>query len=95
MIKPIKAESLVSILLAIAIFSILLLAYGKWQSQQNRSLNFIYQQQQALQIAENQIVLQMAEMNCEAQIEQNSIIFTIQCGQGIMVNFPLGRVKIM
>lgn len=95
MIKQIKAESLVSVLLAMSIFSVLLLAYSKWQSYQNRSTHFIYQQQQALQIAENQIALRMAGLNCESHIQQNGITFAIQCGQGIIVKFPLGKIEIM
>lgn len=90
-----KGESLVGLLVAITLFSLLLLIYQQWQQQQNQNMARIFQQQQALQIAENQLALQLANQPCESQAVQNQQTFTIQCNGGsIQVAFPLGKVEI-
>ncbi|OOH91457.1 hypothetical protein BMT54_02115 [Pasteurellaceae bacterium 15-036681] len=96
MINPIqKAESFSSVMIALMIFSLLYLSYSQWQSKQNQRSNFLYQQKQALQIAENQISLQMANHACEKSILRNGLRFDIACSQQqIKVNFPLGEVII-
>lgn len=93
--KLIKAETGVSLLIAISLFFIIFFAYSKWQSMQTRQGNFLYQQQQALQIAENQIALKMANRECERLVKQNDLLFTVQCSQTfIKVIFPLGEIKV-
>lgn len=96
MSKLIKAESFVSLLSALGILSVLLLAYMPWQAAQNRQTHFLFQQQQALQIAENQLARQLAEMPCERRVEQNRIVFDIQrcTKQEIRIRFPAGELMI-
>ncbi len=95
MIKLLKSETFLSILIAMGFFSILLLNYSSWESWQIRKQNLIYQQQQALQIIENQIALQMANINCETKINQNQINFYITCRENaVKVKFPLGEIEI-
>lgn len=92
-----KAENSLSMMLAIALFAILCLSYMAWQSQQARQYAQIYQRQQALQIVENQIALQMAggERVCESRVRQNDITFEIKCpANRIQVLFPTGEVTV-
>lgn len=67
----------------------------KWQAMQTQQENVLYQRQQALQIAENQIALKMAGKACQRLVKQNNLQFSVQCGQtSISVAFPLGEIKI-
>ena len=89
------AETFLSLLVIITIFALICLGYLQWQSQQNRQVNFIFQQQQALQIAENQLARKMAVENCESTVEQNQLRFVIECPPNkIEVKFPLGSVVV-
>ncbi|WP_244298124.1 DUF5374 domain-containing protein [Actinobacillus vicugnae] len=91
----IKSESFIAILVGILIFSTLFLTTSKWLSHQTEKINLIYQQQQALQIAENQLALKYAKKPCEAAIQQNHLTFTIECQTNkISVAFPLGKIEI-
>lgn len=94
--KIIKAESSVSLLVALLLFSLIYLAWSVWQSQQNAQSQRIFQQQQALQIAENQIARLLAGMDCQTSVEQNAIRFEIsRCSnREIEVRFPAGKVLI-
>ena len=89
------AETFLNLLVIITIFALICLGYLQWQSQQNRQVNFIFQQQQALQIAENQLARKMAAVNCESAVEQNQLRFFIECQPNkIEVKFPLGSVVV-
>lgn len=94
--KLIKADSFVSLLSALGILSIILLTYTQWQTAQNKRTHFLFQQQQALQIAQNQIARQLAEMPCERRVEQNRIQFDIQrcTKQEVRIRFPTGDLTI-
>ncbi|MEG9476591.1 DUF5374 domain-containing protein [Mannheimia bovis] len=90
-----KAESTISLLVAIALFTIVVLSFSHWQSEQNRRVNIHFQQQQAAVILENQIALQLAGLDCERQIEQNNIRYDIQCsGNKLSIRFPLGKIEL-
>ncbi|WP_301099774.1 DUF5374 domain-containing protein [Otariodibacter sp.] len=91
----ITAQSSLSILIAINVFVILTLGYMHWESLYNQKTMLVFQKQQALQIAENQISRLMSGRECEQNINQNDVSFTIICSpQKIKVNFPLGEVII-
>lgn len=93
--KLFKAESFISLLVALTLFLILLLSFSQWQNQYNQRSAKLFQKQQALRIAENQLALKMAGEQCEAQLQQNRILFTIQCNQTeINVRFPLGEYRL-
>lgn len=95
MTKITKAETLISLLVAISLFTILFLTYSNWQSSQQQQANYVYQQQQALQIAENQLNLKAANEPCERMVKQNHLTFKITCTEyKIIVVFPLGEVEI-
>ena len=95
MIKKLKAESLVSLLVALMLFAILALNFTAWQKEQLERGARNYQQQQALQIAENQLALRMAGLGCEPQAVENGVKFAIQCsGEQIRVSYPMGQVEI-
>ncbi|MBF0784947.1 hypothetical protein E4T80_05620 [Muribacter muris] len=91
----IKAETFISLLTAIVLFSLIILMYMKWQAEQLNQNLFLFQKKQALQIAENQIALKMAGVSCDNQISQNNISFRVLCTeQGVKVSFPLGEIVI-
>ena len=95
MVKQLRAESLGSLLVALTLFAIFALNFTAWQKIQLERGARNYQQQRALQIAENQIVLRMAGLSCESQAVENDVRFTIQCsGELIKVSYPMGRVEI-
>lgn len=90
-----RSESALSLLVIISVFAVVFLSYLKWQGIQTKREALLYQQQQALQIAENQIALKMADKACERSVLQNNLRFGIQCtDREIIVSFPLGEIKI-
>lgn len=96
LIKLIKAESYLSLLIAISLFSILALNLLQWQNQRTQQQLQLYQQQQAILIADNQIDRMLANIACERKIIQNNIEFEIRhCSPTkIEVTFPLGEIII-
>ncbi|AHG76852.1 hypothetical protein X874_2140 [Mannheimia varigena USDA-ARS-USMARC-1312] len=81
--------------MAIALFTIVVLSFSHWQSEQNRRVNAHFQQQQAAVILENQIALRLSGLDCERQIEQNNIRYDIQCsGNKLSIRFPLGKIEL-
>ncbi len=94
--KMIKAESFISLSMAILLISILLLSYGKWQSQHNKNQQTLYQRLQAIQITENQIALKTAGLPCESIIHQNLVTFKINCSStNIVIKYPAGKFQLM
>lgn len=90
-----KAESLISLLIAMSIFGIIYLVQTKWLSQQQHNAEMLYQKQQALEIAENQLSLLMAQNPCEKIVRQNHLIFQIDCrSQQIQIRFPQGHLSL-
>ncbi|OOR98324.1 hypothetical protein B0187_08615 [Haemophilus paracuniculus] len=91
MIKWIKAENTLSIMIAVMISSILLLVYSQWQGRQNQAQMQAFQRLEAMQIAENQLALKMTKLPCEAEINQNELRFRVRCESNrIQVEYPLG-----
>ena len=95
MVKQLRAESLGSLLVALTLFAIFALNFTAWQKTQLERGARNYQQQQALQIAENQIALRMAGLSCDPQAVENDVKFTIQCSGGLIkISYPMGQVEI-
>ncbi len=93
--KIIKAETFVSLSMAILLVSILLLSYGKWQHQHNKNQQILYQRLQAMQIAENQLALKTLDLPCEAVTHQNKITFKISCFPNkVRVEYPSGKFQL-
>lgn len=94
--KVIKAESSLSLLIVLLLFSLIYLGWSAWQSQQNAQAQQIFQRQQALQIAENQIARKLAGVACQAHVEQNLIRFEIsRCSDSeVEIRFPAGKILI-
>ena len=89
MVKQLKAESLVSLLVALMLFAILALNFSAWQKTQLERGTRNYQ------IAENQIALRMAGLSCESQAVENDVRFTIQCNEELIkISYPMGKVEI-
>lgn len=87
-----RAETVLSVLVAIMLFSVMVLTFNHWQSEQNRQLNYHLQRQQAVQILVNQIALKLADVECEKAVVQNQVRYEIQCLEAI--RFPLGEIKL-
>lgn len=89
------AETTLSLLIAILIFSLLVLFFGRWQTSQHQQINQHFQRQQAVQILENQLALTLAELDCESSVTQNQIRYDIQCtGSQKRIRFPLGSIEL-
>ena len=80
-IKVNKGMSLMSLLLALSIFSGLFLIFNRWTTEQRKSAVRIFQEFQAIQIAENQAQRQFLGLSCENNVQQNGIQFAIQCSE--------------
>ncbi|QIM62221.1 hypothetical protein A1D29_02280 [Pasteurellaceae bacterium Orientalotternb1] len=90
-----KAESYMALLVAISLFAISFWVYSHWQTQQNHRTHFLYQQQQALQIAENQLALMLAGQSCKRSVSQNNLQFFIECNdRQLKIRFPLGEINV-
>lgn len=96
MSRLLNADTALSVLVAVLLFSIITLGYMQWQAVQNRQIIVYFQQQQALQIAENQIARQMAGLGCERQVQQNSQRFQIEkCStRQIEIRFSTGEIRL-
>ncbi|MBE2893843.1 DUF5374 domain-containing protein [Spirabiliibacterium falconis] len=88
-------SSIFSVLLAIVLFSGIILSISRWQQAQNRQSAVIFQRQQALLIAHNQGVRTQLGLGCLGKQQRNGITFQIRCTQGkIEVVYPLGQVAL-
>lgn len=94
--KRLNAESTLGLLVVLSLFALVALGAVRQQSRQTHSTQLLFQQQQALSIADNQIERQLAQFACEHTVIQNGIRFEIEkCSpQQIHVRFPLGVVRI-
>ncbi|MFC0322654.1 DUF5374 domain-containing protein [Gallibacterium melopsittaci] len=91
----IYGHSLMSILVALGLLSLLLLFGQRWLNQQQYQMAKLWQYAQALQIAENQQSLRFIQQPCQYQVEQNGIMFRIRCeAEQITVEYPLGNITI-
>ncbi|QIW16498.1 hypothetical protein A4G20_09195 [Pasteurellaceae bacterium RH1A] len=87
-----RAESFTAILLALSLFSLLFVSFQTWQQSQLAQQAKGYQTLQAMQIAENQLHLRLAGQPCDRRVEQNGLVFEVNCsGQAIKISYPLGE----
>lgn len=90
-----KAETSLSLLVAISLLTVVVLTFSRWQSVQNQQLNQHFQHQQAVQILENQIALKLAGLECENTLTQNGVDYQIQCAENrLRIQFPLGKIEL-
>jgi len=81
-----------SLLLALSIFSGLFLIFNRWTTEQRKSAVRIFQEFQAIQIAENQAQRQFLDLSCENSVQQNGIQFAIQCSHHqVNIRYPQGE----
>ncbi len=93
--NKIKAESFISLLVVISLFSTTYMLYMNWEKSYNKQQVFLFQQKQALLVADNQINLLMAKMPCEKQVVYNGTNFAIECNErAVRVRFATGEVNI-
>lgn len=76
-----KSETIFSNILAISLFSIILLISLKWQQNKNLHNLHNFYEKQALQIIENQIELRNVGMPCENSTKINSNQYLISCNK--------------
>lgn len=87
--------SLTTLLFSLALFSVLFLVFNQWTTEQRKSAVKIYQDFQAIQIAENQAQRQFLGLACEQLIQQNSLTFRVQCqNERVIVRYPMGEISI-
>lgn len=95
MFRPIKGMSLTTVLFTLALFSILFLAFNQWTASQRKSAVKIYQDFQAIQIAENQAQRQFLGLPCESSLQQNGLRFRVECqATRVIVRYPLGEFSL-
>ncbi|NBI12394.1 hypothetical protein GVX81_01875 [[Haemophilus] felis] len=88
-----KGSSLITFLLALTLFSAILLVFQKWSEQQTKQAQITYQRYQAIQIAENQKQRQMFGLGCQSKIEMNGLQFRVHCQNNqISVTYPMGEI---
>lgn len=87
--------SLTTLLFSLALFSVLFLVFNQWTAEQRKSAVKIYQDFQAIQIAENQAQRQFLGLACEQLIQQNGLTFRVQCqNERVIVRYPMGEISI-
>ena len=87
--------SLTTLLFALALFSVLFIAFNQWTASQRKITVKTYQDFQAIQIAENQAQRQFLGLPCEQLIQQNSLTFRVQCqNERVIVRYPMGEISI-
>ena len=92
---PNKGMGMLSFLVTLMIFGFLFTAIGKWSANQRQHAAVIYQQYQAIQIAENQGQRQFLDLSCESNVRQNALHLTVDCsGNQITVRYPLGEISL-
>lgn len=93
--QSLKAETALSLLVAIALFSIVYLSYSQWQSQQNQRLETLYQTQIAWLVLENQLAFRLAGMPCKGSDLENNLQIRLECNERQMkAYFPLGEITL-
>ncbi|OOF58328.1 DUF5374 domain-containing protein [Rodentibacter myodis] len=84
-----------SVMLTLALFSGVFLAFNQWAATQRKSAVKIYDDFQALQIAENQAQRQFLGLPCEQTVQQNGVKFQVQCqGNQVLVRYPQGEFRL-
>lgn len=79
-----RAETIVSVLLGMVVFSMIFLSFHQWYSTQIRKQQQNDFRQQALQIIDNQIARQFVGLPCENQVIQNQRKFVISCSETVI-----------
>lgn len=74
-----KGMSVLGLLVAISLFGLIFLSFNQWAAYQRKSAVNIYQNYQAVQIAENQFQRQYLGLGCENSVRQNGVQFHIKC----------------
>ncbi|MGY4677339.1 DUF5374 domain-containing protein [Pasteurella sp. P03HT] len=74
-----RGMTFLSLLMVLALFSIVFLSVNKWLAHQRHSALHIYHTFQATQIAINQKQRQFLGLACEVKVIQNDITFQVQC----------------
>ena len=90
-----KGMSLLSLLVALSLFSGIFLTFNQWGHAQRKSAMEIYQRFQGIQIAENQRQRQFLGLSCDSEVYQNHIRFQVVCRQNqVTVKYPRGEISL-
>ncbi|MDO4626476.1 MAG: DUF5374 domain-containing protein [Pasteurellaceae bacterium] len=89
----IRGMSTLSLLVCLALFSLIVFTLSQWSANQRQTAVKIYQVFQAIQIIENQKQRLFLGMQCESVVWQNQLRFNISCaGKQVSVSYPMGKL---
>ena len=81
-----------SLFISLIDFQRVILIFNRWTTEQRKSAVRIFQEFQAIQIAENQAQRQFLGLSCENSVQQNGIQFAIQCSHHqVNIRYPQGE----
>lgn len=87
-----RGMSLITLLIALMLFTGIFLAVNQWAAQQRREASEIFQRYQAMQILDNQQQRLFLGLDCEHSIKQNGLEFLVECANGVIkVRYPMGE----
>ena len=90
-----KGASLLGVLVAISLFSLIILSISRWLNHQQRDGLLTYQRYQALLLAQNQFSRHRLGLPCQTKLVQNQIVFSLSCqNKQVKVRFPLGEITL-
>lgn len=90
-----RGMNFTSLLVTLTLFSGIFLTINQWTSHQRQSAVQIYQVSQAIQIGENQQQRRLAKLPCQTQVQQNGLMFKIQCdASAVRVSYTSGEIKL-
>ncbi len=77
-----KGYNLLSMMIAMVIFSIIFISFEKFSIRQISDKSHLFLQLQAMQIAENQLSMLASGKSCKRVVYQNNNNFNISCSDG-------------
>ncbi|MCW9698708.1 MULTISPECIES: DUF5374 domain-containing protein [unclassified Avibacterium] len=95
--RPLKYQgmNLLALLMTLTLFSGIFLSINQWLAYQRQSAVKIYQDLQAISIAHNQQQRLFMGLSCQTHIEQNQLIFHLNCHENkVTVRYPTGETNL-
>ncbi|URL07065.1 DUF5374 domain-containing protein [Avibacterium sp. 21-595] len=95
--RPLKYQgmNLLALLMTLTLFSGIFLSINQWLAYQRQSAVKIYQDLQAISIAHNQQQRLFMGLSCQTHIEQNQLIFHLNCQENkVTVRYPTGETNL-
>lgn len=90
--KLFRGTSLLGFLYALAFSALVILYFSHWQNTLQQEAMRRYWENQAQEIAENQLARQWLGLSCEKRVIQNTVSLQVDClDEDILVEHPLGE----